>query len=188
MKLKAFVALSMVMGAWFSMSEGTARGENAVVTEMKTYVSRDMVHAGETFQAALRLDIGPGWHINANPVNDEFLIPTTVELRGEGRFAALDTAYPEPVLARLPFSEADVALYSESALIGVLIRADAGLAPGNYRLKGTVTWQACNDVSCLPPETRDFELKIVIAERGQVTKAVNADVFEKIGFGPRPRS
>ncbi|MBE3087822.1 MAG: hypothetical protein IMZ71_01720, partial [Chloroflexi bacterium] len=169
MNIKPFVALSMVLGAWFPMSEAIAYGENAVITEMKTYISRDMVHAGETFKAAVRLDIGPGWHVNANPVNDEFLIPTTVQIVGEGRFTALDTIYPEPVLARLPFSEADVALYSESAVIGVLLRADDGLAPGSYRLKGTVTWQACNDVSCLPPETRDFELEVVVVEPGQAT-------------------
>jgi DsbC/DsbD-like thiol-disulfide interchange protein len=188
MNLKSFVALSIVTGALLSGAVATARGENAVITEIKTYVSRDMVRAGETFQAALRLVIGPGWHVNANPVNDDFLIPTTVEIGGEGRFKALDTVYPEPVLARLPFSEADVALYSESALIGVLLRADDGLAPGNYVLKGTVTWQACNDVSCLPPETRGVEIEIVVAEPGQATNAVNTDVFEKIGFAPRPRA
>lgn len=186
MNLKPFVVLSIVTGALLSGVKGTGLGENVVVTEMKTYVSRDMVHAGETFKAAVRLDIGPGWHVNANPVNDEFLIPTTVEIVGEGRFTALDTIYPEPVLARLPFSEADVALYSESALIGILLRADDGLAPGSYWLKGTATWQACNDVSCLPPETRDFELEVVVVEPGQATKAVNADVFKKIGFSPRP--
>lgn len=186
MNLKSFVALSIVTGALLSGAVATARGENAVITEIKTYVSRDMVRAGETFQAALRLVIGPGWHVNANPVNDDFLIPTTVEIGGEGRFTALDTIYPEPVLARLAFSETDVALYSGSALIGILLRTDNGLVPGSYRLKGSVTWQACNDVSCLPPETREFEVEVIVAEPGEATKAANADVFEKIGFAPRP--
>jgi DsbC/DsbD-like thiol-disulfide interchange protein len=188
MNIGSFVVLSMVTGALLSGATATARGENAVITEIKTYVSRDMVHAGETFEAALRLDVGPGWHVNANPVNDEFLVPTTLEIGRQGRFTALDTVYPVPVLARLPFSEADVALYTESVLIGVLLRADDGLARGSYVLKGTVTWQACNDVSCLPPETRGFEFEVVVAEPGQATKAMNADVFEKIGFTPRPRA
>jgi len=186
MTLKPFVVVSLITGALLSAAEATARWDRDVVTGMKTYVSRDRVHAGETFQAALRLEIGPGWHVNANPVNDDFLIPTTVEIGGEGRFTALDTIYPEPVLARLPFSETDVALYSGSALIGVLLRTDNGLVPGSYRLKGSVTWQACNDVSCLPPETREFEVEVIVAEPGEATKAANADVFEKIGFAPRP--
>ena len=118
----------------------------------------------------MRLTIGPEWHINANPASDEFLIPTSLEFAAEPLlFHALDIVYPEAQMVRLGFSASDVAVYSESALIGALVKADASLKPGTYALKGTVTFQACNDVSCLPSESRDFEMAVVVVESERET-------------------
>ncbi len=80
-------------------------------------------------------------------------------------------------MVRLGFSASDVAVYSESALIGALVKADASLKPGTYALKGTVTFQACNDVSCLPPESRDFEMTIVVVESERETREIDTDVL-----------
>jgi DsbC/DsbD-like thiol-disulfide interchange protein len=151
-----------------------------ILKQLETFVSRDKVHAGETFQAAVRLEIGPGWHINGNPASDEFLVPTTLEIKDlDGPFRVRDVVYPEAVSSRFAFSENEVAVYSGRVIIGMTLEANADLAPGNYRLKGTVTWQACNDISCLPPETRNFEFEISVAEAGRRTKAVNAEIFER---------
>ena len=103
-------------------SDGFYPGD--VITELRTYTSRDAVHAGETFKAAVRLMIGPEWHINANPASNEYLIPTSLEFApGPLPFHVLDIVYPEALMVRLGFSESDVAVYSESVLIGALVEA-----------------------------------------------------------------
>ncbi len=161
-----------------------------VITDVRTYVSKDSVHAAETFKIAVRLAIGRGWHINANPASDELLIPTSLEIADDtGAFHVLDLVYPEPQMVRLGFSESDVAVYSESALVGALVRADAALKPGTYELKGTASWQACNDVSCLPPESRAFEISIVVVEPGKETHNAHIGLFKGIDFdlSPNPR-
>jgi DsbC/DsbD-like thiol-disulfide interchange protein len=156
-----------------------------VITELRTYVSRDAIHPGETFKVAARLAIGPGWHINANPASDELLIPTSMEFAAEPLpFHVIDIVYPEATMVRLGFSDSDVAVYSESALIGALVKADASLKPGTYALKGKVTFQACNDVSCLPPESRDFEMAIVVVDPGRETHDIDTGVFGVMKFGP----
>ncbi len=133
----------------------------------------------------MRLTIGPEWHINASPANDEFLIPTRLEIATDALpFHVLDIVYPEALMVSLGFSASDVAVYSESALIGALVKADASLKPGTYALKGTVTFQACNDISCLPPESRDLEITIVVVESERETREINTDVFEAIRFRP----
>jgi thiol:disulfide interchange protein DsbD len=182
--------MALLIGALTSVGATLASGPGDVITGMKAYVSRDKVHAGETFKAALRLDIGPGWHVNANPVSDELLLPTILKIEDRaGPFFVLDILYPEPRMAHLGFSETAVAVYSEAALIGALVRAGDFLKPGTYALKGTVTWQACNDISCLPPESREFEMDIVVVEPGQETHGINAEVFKgmKFGFSPTLR-
>jgi DsbC/DsbD-like thiol-disulfide interchange protein len=175
--------------AVIALAEATpASAPSDVITELKTYVSRDFVHAGEMFKTAVQLTIGREWHINANPASDELLIPTSLEFEGDaGPFHILDIIYPEPQMARLGFSESDVAVYSESALIGALFRIDAALKTGTYKLKGTVAWQACNDVSCLPPESRAFEIVIVVVEPGQETHDAHTGLFQGIVFYLSPK-
>jgi DsbC/DsbD-like thiol-disulfide interchange protein len=180
-------ATALFMGVLVPIDATTASGPSDVITELKTYVSRDKVHAGETFKAALRLTIGRGWHINANPASDELLIPTSLEIAaGDGLFHSLDFVYPEPRMVRLGFSETDVAIYAENVLLGALVRADDSLMPGTYTLKGTVTWQACTDVSCLPPESREFEIGIVVVPPGRETHDANGEVFEGMKFESSP--
>lgn len=185
------LALLIPLMALFSPSEATtAVDPSGVITALKTYVSRDAVHPGETFKVAVRLGIASGWHINANPASDELLIPTSLEIaEAPGLFHVLDIVYPEPQMARLGFSESDVATYSESALIGALVQADAALKPGPYKLKGTLTWQACNDVSCLPPESRTLEIEVVVVGPRLETHAADAELFKRLVFGlsPNPR-
>lgn len=158
------------------------------ITAMETYVSRDMVHPGEAFQAAVRLIIAPGWHINANPAGDEFLVPTTLELSGpDPSFKLMDIRYPEAVPARFSFSETEAAVYSRSALILLDVEAGPGLLPGSHELKATVTWQACNDVSCLPPESVEVVIEVAVAAAGTRTKGAHGEIFgEGPGSGRRP--
>ena len=182
------LALFILIGTAFLLSKPVIASDSSeVVTELKTYISRDAVRPGETFKAAVRLKIGSGWHINANPASDELLIPTSLEIEDDaGLFHVLDIAYPESRPTRLGFSESDVAVYSESATIGALLRADAAPKPGTYKLTGKITWQACNDVSCLPPESRDLELEIIVVESGRETHEAHAEVFKGMEFRPLP--
>ncbi len=182
------LALFILVGAALVLSKPAIASESSdVVTELKTHVSRDAVRPGETFKAAVRLKIGPGWHINANPASDEFLIPTSLEIEeGAGLFHILDIAYPDARPIHLGFSESAITVYSESALIGALVRAEAALKPGTYKLTGKITWQACNDISCLPPETRDLELEIVVVDPGRETHDAHAEVFKGMTFGCSP--
>ena len=154
------------------------------IAAMETYVSRDLVRPGEAFKAAVRLIIAPGWHINANPAGDELLVPTTLELSGPNpSFPLTAIQYPEAFPVRLSFSEKEVAVYSGSALILLDLEADPGLLPGLHELMATVTWQACNDVSCLPPESGEVSIEIAVAAAGTKTKAAHLEIF---GQGPEP--
>lgn len=153
-----------------------------VVTDMKTFLARDAVYPGETFKAALLLSISPDWHINANPVNDEFLVPTTLEFRKEGVFKVVDTIYPPALPARFEFSESEVFVYAESALIGVLLKAGDRVPPGIYKLKGALSYQACNDTSCLPPESLGVELEIKVVDFETPTRADHPEIFSQIRF------
>ena len=174
-RIVIFVMAFLGVGATFGARQD-------VVTEVKIFLARDAMHPGETFKAALLLSIGPDWHINANPVNDDFLIPTTLEFREDGNFKTANTIYPPPLPVRFEFSESEVYVYAESALIGVLIKVGNKVLPGIYTLKGALTYQACNESSCLPPETVSVEFKVKVVDFEMPTGEVNVEIFSRIRF------
>jgi uncharacterized protein YyaL (SSP411 family) len=93
----------------------------------------------------VRLEIADGWHVNANPASLDHLVPTTVA------GAVRNLAYPPGERLRLGFEAQPLAVYSRSATI------HGELAPGAGRIR--LTYQACNDHSCLPPVERDLAVQ-----------------------------
>ncbi len=181
-KKKRLTLWTVAFGLAFLGFGAVFESRQDVITDMKTFLARDAVYPGETFKAALLLSISPDWHINANPVNDEFLVPTTVDFREEGVFKVIDTIYPTALPARFEFSESEVLVYAESALIGVLLKTGDRVLPGIYKLKGTFSYQACNDSSCLPPESLSVELEIKVVDFETPTQAVHPEIFSRIRF------
>ena len=49
--------------------------EEETVT-VKTFISHDGIHPGESLKVAFLLNIIPGWHIYGPKLDDEFLIPS----------------------------------------------------------------------------------------------------------------
>ena len=98
----------------------------------------------------VRLEIADGWHVNANPASQEFLIPTAVEPAGEGELRGV--AYPTGERLRFAFAGDELAVYGGAVEIRGEVR------PGDdTRL--LVTYQACDDERCLPPVVRELAVR-----------------------------
>ena len=92
------------------------------------------------------LEIAAGWHVNANPASLEFLIPTRVRLVEGGPSARV--VYPAGTAYHPRFSLEPLSVYKGSVRIEV--QDQAPIAAGT---SVDLTFQACDDRSCLPPET-----------------------------------
>jgi DsbC/DsbD-like thiol-disulfide interchange protein len=158
------------------------------VLHVESYISRDAVHAGETFAVALRALINPGWHIYAPDLEDEFLIPTAVSLSQLEGFAVQEYSYPTSLRRRFKYSEAELSIYEGEAFFGALVTADKTLTDGGYELTGTFQFQACDAMTCLPPKEVTFKIAIKIVDGGQETKPENQAIFSKIKFKARPEN
>ncbi|MCB1036229.1 MAG: hypothetical protein KDD47_20565, partial [Acidobacteria bacterium] len=95
----------------------------------------------------VRLEIAEGWHVNANPASEEFLIPTTVE--GE-RAEARGLVYPEGRDFQPDFAEAAIQVYEGRVEITGEVRGEGGLL---------LTYQPCEADRCLPPVRRTLPLR-----------------------------
>jgi hypothetical protein len=99
----------------------------------------------------VHLSLADGWHVNANPASEEFLIPT--EVAGEVRAVR----YPAGESFHFPFAETPLRVYQGE----VTIRGEAAAGAEEVRL----TYQACDDRRCLPPVTESLPLTTAAGRR-----------------------
>jgi len=106
----------------------------------------------------VELNMAPGWHVNANKPNQDYLIPTAL-LDVDGK-AYSGVTYPEPLEKVLGFSSgAELKLYEETTTIDVPL-ANLAIDSSKPILPFTVQLQACDDTVCLPPE--DVAVSVLI--------------------------
>lgn len=144
------------------------------VLQVEPFISTDQIVAGQPFKLGLQVDIVPGWHINSNTPNEEFLIPAVFEVDKKPGFTTGDIHYPPAHDVKL-FSETLLSAYQGSLVIWIEVKADSTLEPGTAKLSGALKYQACNDKICLLPTETSFELKVSVAEEGTIVREINAD-------------
>src|SRR6266566_530314 len=109
-------------------------------------------------------DIGPGFHVNSNKPNSEFLIPTALKINAPTDIVIGKITYPPGQEASFPFApDEKLSVYSTEFSVGVIVRPLAGVVPGKYMLHGELKYQACDNAACYPPKKLpvEFEVKVV---------------------------
>lgn len=120
---------------------GTAAG---AIDQLAHQVVEAMATAGEPAGGwrplEVRLRARNGWHLNADPASEDFLIPP----RPEGELQGVRYPPGKPFL--FAFSERPLDVYAgEETLRGKLAAGANGV---------TLTYQACDQRGCLPPVSR----------------------------------
>ncbi|MEJ5166628.1 MAG: protein-disulfide reductase DsbD domain-containing protein, partial [Thermoanaerobaculia bacterium] len=73
--------------------------------------SRVVLDKDNNFEATLSFKVSSGWHINANKIEDEFLIPTEIKVKEEN-IKIEEINYPEGKRIKLGFSKNPLIVYS----------------------------------------------------------------------------
>ncbi len=125
--------------------------EQLVRSSLKMDGDADGDANGEGSRAfTLVLEVEEGWHINANPASDEFLIATAVE----GKNATVsEVSYPKGETVRFAFADEEIAVYEGK----VEIRGRVGKFTEGAAL--VLTFQPCDDSRCLRPVEREIQIQ-----------------------------
>lgn len=166
-------AALLLAPALFAQDEGH-------VIAVQGLISREAVAPGETFKAAVIVRVQAGYHINDNAPLDEFMFPTSVSIEDGPEFEVVEIYYPTGRRARYSYSETELVVYDGEAVLGVLLKAKDGLAPGARTVKATLSYQACDNASCLPPKELAFEISVPIAKTGGAD--IHPEIFGKLRF------
>lgn len=170
--------IAAVAAAAAQDSSKPLKAADAVRTQV--YVSLEPVPQGRTFEIAAVAQVAPGYHIQANKVLEEYLIPLTVTADLPAGFRLLDTTYPKAELKKFPFADKPMAVYEGRFVVRIKLQADAGAPAGPAKIPMTLSFQACNQELCLPPAHLPLAAEFTVAAAGSPAKRVHADIF-----GPR---
>ena len=100
----------------------------------------------------VKLEIQPGWHINAHETLTENLIPTTLEAGTDSStWRLMEVSYPRPITKALGFQSEALALYEGNVQLTAKLKRLENTSPSPL-LRIKLRLQACDDKICLPPE------------------------------------
>ena len=131
-------------------------------TLIRTSAAPVRIPAGGGAIAVIEIAVQPGWHVNANPPSPDYLIPTEVTIEAAGGVSAGKGEYPSPSPLRVGFEQNPILTFGGTFVVRLPLSAAADAAHGARVMKGTVSFQACNDQLCLTPASVPFELKVEV--------------------------
>ena len=154
-------AASEVLLKNFGISDGgptiTIKAEEvaAVIT-----VSSGFAVPGRQLGVAIAFTVASGWHVYGRPISDNY-VATSITFEPEFVSAqSLDFSKPTPVEFKALGETLPAYSGTFRASGSILIRAN--LKPGDYKIKGTLSFQECSDQICKLPQKIEFEVPIKI--------------------------
>ena len=120
-------------------------------------VSPEKAKPGSTIEVIIKAEIEPEYHVNSNNPTDENLIPTIL------KFEPL-----EPELVTFSFSEEALSVYQGDVTFSVNLTLSDKFPLGMSKIKGTLSFQACNDQSCFAPSDENFEIPFEVVSAQKV--------------------
>jgi thiol:disulfide interchange protein DsbD len=186
-KSKREWAFLFILGSlliFFKPALCSCRGEEREggVVSVKTFVSQDAVHPGGAFKVAFLLNILPGWHIHGAELADQFLIPSTLMIEENDEVTVLHTYYPEAVSRLYGYSEVELQVYEGEVALAVLLKISDDASAGDKTVKASFLFQACDNQSCLAPETLDLKIPFRVAPASEKVTEINQKIFARIRF------
>lgn len=110
----------------------------------------------------VRVTIADGFHIQANPASNEFLVPLELMLDGADGIALRPPRYPEGTTFRLEGTTEDLATYHGTIAVATTIVASPDIPTGVLAMTGTLRFQACDSARCLFPATMPVSFALVV--------------------------
>lgn len=164
------------------VAAGAARGDGEV--QAQTLLSLARLPANQSFRLAVVATIPAPWHVNANPVTEPGLIPTTLMLTAPAGIVMDRIIYPPGQPTKVGWAEKPVGLYAGRVVIFAegRVLTDAPLGP--VEITGQLRYQSCDNQVCYAPQKLPVSVTTEIVAAGQPATPANEEVFSGTGGSP----
>lgn len=121
-------------------------------------VPNSVIKAGTTSTFIIQISVKQGFHIQANQIKDEFLIPTTVAIESSENIKPGKALFPKPNKFRLEGTNDWMEVYDSSFQIKIPVKVGKQMERGSYNFKAELRYQACDAKTCFFPKTIVFAI------------------------------
>jgi DsbC/DsbD-like thiol-disulfide interchange protein len=146
---RLWLVCALVASASISWAQ-TSPGGTSDVVKVAASLS-GAAKAGGTAELVVELKIKEPFHVNANPASEEYLIPTQVLVAKAPGVQPGKPVYPAAEQKKFAFYDKLLKVYEATVQVRVPISFTSEYKGAS--VTGELTYQACNDRSCLPPVT-----------------------------------
>lgn len=109
-------------------------------------------------EAKIPLSVDPGFHVNSNKPNEDFLIPLKLTWTATGALEAGEVNYPKANQEKYEFSEKPVSIFSGKFEVTANFKVAPNAPAGPGIAAGKLRYQACSSKACYPPKTVDINV------------------------------
>lgn len=120
-------------------------------------IGNGMVTRGKAVRGTIVLSVPGGLHVNSSRPGNEYQIPTTVRLSGEGAKVS-GVSYPRGKNRKFGFSESAINVYEGRTAFPFTVTVPANFKGNTIKVRATVRYQACTDEVCYPPKSKEVTL------------------------------
>lgn len=143
----------------------------------EAHLNVDRLPAGSSCRIAMVLDIKQGWHINQNPPDPDFQMPTTFTMKTKHGSKLLNVKYPKGHKYSPPGSPEPIVVYEGQVVLLGTIEVPEEAAGKTEEFDLLVRYQACSNDRCEPPKTLTLKGKVEVAPVGEKVKTINDKLF-----------
>ncbi|MCF7801903.1 MAG: thioredoxin family protein [Candidatus Marinimicrobia bacterium] len=165
----------------FTLFSGAAWAQNITAEEVvsvKPYAEQSQAILQQPVRVALELDILENWHIYAPGDEEAFTIPTEVTMQPVEGVTLGEWEFPEPAMLSVAGIDEPAAVYGgRITLFNTVTVTNPDLA--GVTIQGGVSYQACDDRTCLIPVEIPFQISLEIVPLGTAIEPQHPAIFSE---------
>lgn len=145
----------------------------------KIYPFYNKLPRGGKCPVAIELTVAEGWHVNANPASEDYLIPTEVKVSSGQKVRLTRVKYPEGHDLSAEAGETPQVVYDGKVMIYGVLETDATELAEQAEVTVEIHYQACRDKVCERPDKLRLVGKLQIADADSGIQKINEAQFPK---------
>jgi len=173
---KRFAALGVVVMSILSLLTTAAVAQPTDLAQSRAVLSQSALREGDNAVLAIVVDIKPGYHAQSATPTDANYIAFEWAVEPNDKLLIGKPIYPKGHDQNYP-ALGDLNVYDGKVVVYVPLQVKRG-ATGDVAIKGTLTYQICDDQSCFAPESPPVEVKTSIVAATASVQMIEPELFK----------
>ncbi len=150
------------------------------ILEFESFQSFDKIQPEGEIKLAFKIKVLGEWHINSNKPKEDFLIPTELKITSDESLQQSEIIYPEAHNIKFDFSDVPLSVFENEFYIFTTVKIPRNTQLGKKKLFVEFTYQGCNNVTCMPPNSEVDTITINVVDKSEQIQEINSKVFSKL--------